>query len=256
MHAFTLARRENDPKWKIGRESDRAIRARTVAADTGLFSILRHFRRPSDLRRAALTGNIDGAREQQRMKDGSDATQLLKRASDGDQEAVEALVPLVYDELRAIAHARLRGERSGHTLSTTALVHEAYLKLVDINQVQWRDRAHFFAVASRMMRRVLVDYAKARGAEKRGGGWRQVELEEMADLPPEQAQAIEDLDEALTRLEKMSPRQSRLLEHRYFGGLKMKECAEVLGVSIGTVKNELRFARAWLARELGAQTGA
>ena len=189
------------------------------------------------------------------MKESSDATRLLKRASDGDQEAVEALVPLVYDELRAIAHARLRGERSGHTLSTTALVHEAYLKLVDINQVQWRDRAHFFAVASRMMRRVLVDYAKARGAEKRGGDWKRVDLDEFAELPPEQAQAIEDLDAALTRLEQVSLRQSRLLEHRYFGGLKLQECAEVLGVSIGTVKNDLRFARAWLARELASQAG-
>jgi RNA polymerase sigma factor (TIGR02999 family) len=189
------------------------------------------------------------------MQDGSDVTGLLRRASVGDQKAVDALVPLVYDELRSIAHARLRGERSGHTLSTTALVHESYLKLVDINQVKWQDRAHFFSVASRMMRRVLVDYAKARGAKKRGGDWRKVELEELAELPSEQVQAIEDLDEALTKLEEVSPRQSRLLEHRYFGGLKLKECAEVLGVSIGTVKNELRFARAWLARELGAQTG-
>jgi len=189
------------------------------------------------------------------MQDGSDVTGLLKRASEGDQEAVDALVPLVYDELRSIAHARLRGERRGHTLSTTALVHEAYLKLVDINRVKWQDRAHFFSVASRMMRRVLVDYAKARGAKKRGGSWQQVELEELAELPSEQVQAIEDLDEALTRLEKVSPRQSRLLEHRYFGGLKLKECAEVLGVSIGTVKNELRFARAWLARELSTDTG-
>ncbi len=190
------------------------------------------------------------------MKESSDATRLLKRASDGDQEAVEELIPLVYTELRAIAHARLRGEQSGHTLSTTALVHEAYLKLVDINQVQWRDRAHFFAVASRMMRRVLVDYAKARGAEKRGGDWKRVDLDEFAELPPEQAQAIEDLDAALTRLEQVSLRQSRLLEHRYFGGLKLQECAEVLGVSIGTVKNDLRFARAWLARELASQAGA
>ncbi|MEJ2320151.1 MAG: ECF-type sigma factor, partial [Gemmatimonadales bacterium] len=113
------------------------------------------------------------------MQDSSDVTGLLKRASEGDQEAVDALIPLVYDELRSIAHARLRGERPGHTLSTTALVHESYVKLVDINQVKWQDRAHFYSVASRMMRRVLVDYAKARGAKKRGGDWKQVELEEL-----------------------------------------------------------------------------
>jgi RNA polymerase sigma factor (TIGR02999 family) len=189
------------------------------------------------------------------MQDSSDVTGLLKRASEGDQEAVDALIPLVYDELRSIAHARLRGERPGHTLSTTALVHESYVKLVDINQVKWQDRAHFYSVASRMMRRVLVDYAKARGAKKRGGDWKQVELEKLADLPSDQVHAIEDLDEALTKLEEVSPRGSRLLEHRYFGGLKLKECAEVLGVSIGTVKNELRFARAWLARELGSEPG-
>lgn len=182
----------------------------------------------------------------------SEVTRLLRRVSDGDEEALDALVPLVYPELRAIARARLRGERSGHTLTTTALVHEAYMKLVEIEALEWRDRAHFFAMSSRIMRRILVDYARRRGAAKRGGDWKRVELAEAENLSAEHAQAIEELDEALTRLEKISPRQSRLLEHRYFGGLKLTECAEVLGVSLSTVKADLRFARAWLARELGA----
>lgn len=187
------------------------------------------------------------------MDDRSQVTRLLRRVGDGDTEALDALVPLLYPELRKIAHARLRGERSGHTLSTTALVHEAYLRLVDIDRMEWRDRAHFFAMASRVMRRVLVDYARARGAQKRGGGWKRIELAEAGELSDEHARAIEDLDGALTRLEKVSPRQSRLLEHRYFAGLKLKECAEVLGVSLSTVKADLRFARAWLARELSAE---
>ncbi len=186
----------------------------------------------------------------------SDVTRLLLRVSDGDQEALDAIVPLLYDALREIAANRLRDERSGHTLSTTALVHEAYLRLVDINRVQWRDRAHFLAVASRVMRRVLVDYARRRGAWKRGGGWERVQIAELADLREEQARAIGDLDDALTELEKVSPRHTRLLEHRYFGGLKLKECAEVLGVSISTVNNDLCFARAWLAREMGAEGAA
>ena len=180
-----------------------------------------------------------------------DVTELLLQVSAGDRGALDAIVPLLYDELRAIAHDRLRDERPEHTLNTTGLVHEAYLRLVDIDRVRWQDRAHFLAMASSVMRRILVDYARRRGAAKRGGGWKRVQIEE-ADLGDEQAQTIEDLDEALSRLQKVSQRQSRLLEMRFFGGLKLKECAHVLGVSVSTLERELRLARAWLARELSA----
>ena len=186
-----------------------------------------------------------------RTQDGSDVTLLLREASSGKREAFDELVPLVYEQLRRLAHQRLLAQRPDHTLNTTALVHEAYLRLVDVERARWQDRAHFFAAAATVMRNLLVDYARARNAYKRGGGRVKVELDEGAlRLSEEYAGAIEDLDDALSRLAELSPRQSQLLEQRYFGGLKLKECAEVLGVSLTTVKNELQLARAWLAREL------
>ncbi len=188
-----------------------------------------------------------------RTQDGSDVTLLLREASSGKREAFDELVPLVYEQLRRLAHQRLLAQRPDHTLNTTALVHEAYLRLVDVEHARWQDRAHFFAAAATVMRNLLVDYARARNAYKRGGGRVKVELDEGAlRLSEEYAGAIEDLDDALSRLAELSPRQSQLLEQRYFGGLKLKECAEVLGVSLTTVKNELQLARAWLARELTA----
>jgi RNA polymerase sigma factor (TIGR02999 family) len=188
-----------------------------------------------------------------RTQDGSDVTLLLREASSGKREAFDELVPLVYEQLRRLAHQRLLAQRPDHTLNTTALVHEAYLRLVDVERARWQDRAHFFAAAGTVMRNLLVDYARARNAYKRGGGRVKVELDEGAlRLSEEYAGAIEDLDDALSRLAELSPRQSQLLEQRYFGGLKLKECAEVLGVSLTTVKNELQLARAWLARELTA----
>jgi RNA polymerase sigma factor (TIGR02999 family) len=188
-----------------------------------------------------------------RTQDGSDVTLLLREASSGKREAFDELVPLVYEQLRRLAHQRLLAQRPDHTLNTTALVHEAYLRLVDVERARWQDRAHFFAAAGTVMRNLLVDYARARNAYKRGGGRLKVELDEGAlRLSEEYAGAIEDLDDALSRLAELSPRQSQLLEQRYFGGLKLKECAEVLGVSLTTVKNELQLARAWLARELTA----
>ncbi len=188
-----------------------------------------------------------------RTQDGSDVTLLLREASSGKREAFDELVPLVYEQLRRLAHQRLLAQRPDHTLNTTALVHEAYLRLVDVERARWQDRAHFFAAAATVMRNLLVDYARARNAYKRGGGRVKVDLDEGAlRLSEEYAGAIEDLDDALSRLEELSPRQSQLLEQRYFGGLKLKECAEVLGVSLTTVKNELQLARAWLARELTA----
>jgi len=185
--------------------------------------------------------------------DRSNVTLLLRRARAGDKRALDAIVPLMYEELRALAHVRMKKERAGHTLDTTALVHEAYLRLIEIRQVEWQDRAHFMAVASRIMRRILVDYARKRGSLRRGGDRVRVELD-TADGPAEDAAAILELDQALTRLEALSERQSRIIEQRFFGGLKLEECAEALGISLTTVKRDLRTARAWLAQELGTET--
>lgn len=184
----------------------------------------------------------------------SDVTRLLGRVGEGDREAFDELFSLLYEPLRFDAHRRLLGERSDHTLNTTALVHEAYLRLVDTDTADWKDRAHFLGVASRVMRHVLVDYARRRKALKRAGDRKRVDLDEEAlAMPPEYAETVEELDDALTRLEALSPRQSQLLEHRYFAGLKLQECAEVLGVSLATVSRELKLARAWLACELNPE---
>ena len=169
--------------------------------------------------------------------------------SGGEREALDKLTPLIYSQLRRMAHARLRDERPDHTLNTTALVHEAYIKLIDINQVQWKDRAHFLAMASRLMRRVLVDYARKRRTEKRGGDQERVNFDEALFMPTGKSETVLDLDDALKRLEQLSPRQSEVIEHRYFGGLTAEESAEVLGISRATVERDLRSARAWLARE-------
>ncbi len=188
---------------------------------------------------------------------GSDITALVRKVGGGGREAFDELVPLLYEHLRRLAHYRLMLERSDHTLNTTALVHEAYLELVDVDRARWKDRAHFLAAASRVMRHLLVDYARQRNAQKRGGGRVKVELDDEAlRLSEEYAEAVEDLHDALTRLETMSPLQSRLLEQRYFGGLKLEECAEALGVSRSTVARELKLARAWLACELNPEFAA
>jgi RNA polymerase sigma factor (TIGR02999 family) len=183
----------------------------------------------------------------------TEVTALLQQWSDGDREALDRLVPHVYELLRRLAHQRLRSEPSNLTLNTTALVHEAYLKLVDVRHVRFRDRSHFLSMASRVMRRLLVDHARARRAAKRGGGAAVLELDEALCISEEQVEAIAELDEALQRLERIDPRQSQILEQRYFGGLSLEETAEVVGLSLATVKRELRFARAWLAAELGGE---
>lgn len=177
----------------------------------------------------------------------ADATRLLLEWRQGNHEALNDLLPLVYDELRRVARARLRNERFEHTLGTTALVHEAYLKLVDIDRVAWHDRAHFLATASQLMRRILVDYARRRHAAKRGGGAVDVTLEDEL-LPDDQVDTVMELDDALKRLEADYPRQCRAVELHYFGGLTLEEAGEVLGVSAPTVMRDLRFAQAWLAR--------
>jgi len=177
----------------------------------------------------------------------SEITRLLRRWSEGDADAFDRLVPIVYDRLRDLARQRLRGA-PGATLDTTGLVHEAYLKLAAAPQVTLRDRGHFLALASRVMRNLLADHARARRAAKRGGGEDALGLiDEAAWMPDDDLDAVTALDEALQRLEALDPRQSRMLEQRYFGGLSLEETAEALGVSLATVKRELRFARAWLA---------
>ena len=181
----------------------------------------------------------------------SDVTLLLRQWSEGDQEALNRLIPLVYAELRRLAHQRLRREQANQSLNTTGLVHDAYMKLIDVRQAQFRDRSHFLAMASRVMRRLLVDHARARRAAKRGGGAGAVELDEAICLSEPQADALAELDDALQRLEALDPRQGQIVEQRYFGGLTLDETAEALGLSLATVKRELRFAHAWLASEAG-----
>jgi RNA polymerase sigma factor (TIGR02999 family) len=177
---------------------------------------------------------------------------LLAASQAGDREALDRLVPLVYDEMRQIAHRQLRGERNRHTLNTTALVHEAYAKLARLDRIQWQGRAHFLALAAQAMRQILVNYAVQQRAAKRGGNARP---ESLSDLTVESADgSTEDLlnlDEALKRLAVLNERHSRIVEYRFFGGMTVEETAEVLGISPATVKRDWHMARAWLNRELG-----
>lgn len=178
-------------------------------------------------------------------------TRLLNELGSGRPELVNQLMPLVYDELRTLAHQKLQFERDGHTLNTTALVHEAYIKLVNQERVVWKNRAQFMAVASQAMRRILVDYARRHKAEKRGGGVSDVGLDEVPDLmSDERADSLLALDEALTRLTDIDERQSQIVECRFFGGMSIKETAKFLEISPATVKREWSVARAWLFREL------
>lgn len=177
-------------------------------------------------------------------------TNLLVAWGKGDQQAFDKLMPQVQQELHRIADRYLAAERPGHDLQATALINEAYLRLVDWKDIQWADRAHFFALAANMMRRVLVDHARRRDRAKRGGDAVQVSLIEAAHVPtPEHADVLA-LDEALQRLEALDPRKSRMVELRFFGGLSLEETAEALGVSVGTVRRDWSLARAWLLREL------
>lgn len=179
-----------------------------------------------------------------------DVTQLLRDWSRGEQTALDRLTPLVYDDLRRVAGRCLRDERRDHTLQATALVNETYLRLVDQRRVRWEDRAHFFAVAAQVMRRILVDYARRHVAAKRGGGAVKLTLDGVAAITPDPGIDVVALHEALERLAAMDPRQGRIVELRFFGGLTIEETAEVLTVSPATVKNDWSFARAWLYREL------
>ena len=185
------------------------------------------------------------------MDSSNEITRLLGELSGGNRQVVDSLLPLVYDELKKIAGRQLKAERSDHTLNATALVHEAYLKLIDQQRVTWQNRAHFFAISARAMRRILINYAQARLAEKRGGG--QIVATFDDELVPRETKVEElvELDRALSKLNELSERQCRVVECRFFGGLKHEEIAEVLGVSVPTVRREWRMARAWLSRELG-----
>lgn len=184
----------------------------------------------------------------------SEITRLLRAWAGGDQEAFDRLAPLVYEELHRLARHYMRGERPGHTLQTTALVNEAFLRLVDVGGVRWQDRAHFFAVSAQMMRRILVDAARARGAAKRGAGAAKVSLHEAAVITPARDAELLALDDALTALSHLDPRKGRVVELRFFGGLSVEETAEVLKISPQSVMRDWRLARAWLMRELDRTT--
>ncbi len=181
-----------------------------------------------------------------------DVTEVLEQLKNGDQRAADKLLPLVYDEFRALARHYLSQERHNHTLQPTALVHEAYLKLVDQTRVDWQGRSHFFAVAAQAMRRILVDHARSRQREKRGGGRARVTLDEAVALSPQKDEDVLALDEALEKLAKLDARQAKVVELRFFGGMNVEEVAAALSVSKRTVEGDWTFARAWLSRELRA----
>jgi RNA polymerase sigma-70 factor (ECF subfamily) len=183
----------------------------------------------------------------------SEITQLLRAWANGDPAALEQLTPRVYQELRRIAGHFMQSERPGRTLQTTALVHEAYLRLIDVTNVDWQHRAHFFAVSATMMRRILLDRARKRGAAKRGGKSPQVNLEDLGNFGSERARELVALDDALTALAEVDPRKARVIELRFFGGLSVEETAEVLKVSQDTIMRDWRLARVWLLAEISRQ---
>ncbi len=189
--------------------------------------------------------------------DPATVTQLLEAACGGDRAAIDQLFPLVYDELRMRAHRQRQHWHGANTLNTTALVHEAYIKLVDQGRAQWTSRVHFFSIAAKAMRNILIDYARRQQAQKRGGGQQKLSLEEMQEvgkeplvLTEERAEALLALEEALSRLEKISEREGRVVECRFFGGMTIKETAEALGISPATVGREWTTAQAWLYQEM------
>jgi RNA polymerase sigma-70 factor (ECF subfamily) len=179
-----------------------------------------------------------------------DVTILLGELAKGDERAASKLIPLVYDELRRLASAYMRRERPDHTLQATALVHEAYLKLVEQRDVDWRGRAHFLGIAAQLMRRILIDHARGHLRDKRGGGMRPVPIDEALVFAPEQASELIKLEESLERLAKIDPRQAKIVELRFFGGLTVEQTATVMGVSPKTVKRDWSMAKAWLHGDL------
>lgn len=189
------------------------------------------------------------------MVDSHDVTRLLRKVSDGDENAPEELLPLVYQELRKLARGYMGKEREDHTLQATALVHEAYIRLVDWENVSWENRAHFFAVAARVMRNILVDYARRKKADKRNFE-QKIQLDEAVSFSSEREVDVIALDDALADLEKLDKRQARIVELRFFGGLTIEETAHTLKISPTTVKNEWTVAKAWLRREISRKRDA
>jgi RNA polymerase sigma-70 factor, ECF subfamily len=189
------------------------------------------------------------------MDNQADVTDLLLELTQGNQNAAEKLIPLVYDELKRLARGYMRRERPGHTLQTTALVHEAYIKLVRQERVRWEGRAHFFGIAAKLMRRILVDHARRHLRQKHGGATVTIQVDEGLAFSPEQSADLVGLDEALRRLAKLDARQSRIVELRFFAGLTVEETAEFLGISQKTVKRDWSVAKAWLHSELRRDDG-
>ena len=181
------------------------------------------------------------------------ATRIVNALAAGDHHAADELMPLVYDEFRQLAGDYLRQETRAHTLQPTALVHEAYMRLIDQTRVNWQGRTHFFAVGAQAMRRILVDHARGKGRAKRGGGWQRIALDETLMVSSHNDADVLAVDEAIDRLAKLDPRQARIVELRFFGGLTVEEVAEVLGVSKRTVENDWKIVRAWLRRELAGE---
>jgi len=184
----------------------------------------------------------------------SDATDLLVAWSNGDQSAFDKLVPLVYQELHALARRYMRSERSDHTLQATALVNEAYVRLIDVNRIRWQNRSHFFAVAAQTMRRILVEFARQRHRQKRGGDAVRVPIDDV-DMPQEQTADLVALNDALSTLASFDPRMGQVVELRFFGGLTVQETADVLKVSPETVMRDWKTAKVWLLRELSRERG-
>jgi len=193
---------------------------------------------------------VSGSKTPESTPPTREVTGLLIAWGAGDESAFERLVPLVHAELRRLAHREMGRERAGHTLQTTALVNEAYLRLIDVSRVQWQDRAHFFAMSARLMRRILVDHARSRQSQKRGGATRKVSFEEALVVIPERGSDLVALDDALQALAAVDARKSQVVELRYFGGLSVEESAEALRVSPGTIMRDWRLAKVWLLREL------
>lgn len=183
-----------------------------------------------------------------------EVTRLLQAWGSGDNEALEKLVPLVYDQLRRAARRYMARERHGHTLQTTALIHETYLRLVDVRHVKWQDRAHFLAICAHLMRRILIDFARSRGYQKRGGAALHVTFDQAVIATAQPDFELTALDEALNRLSNTDPRKGEVVELRFFGGLSVKETAEVMKVSVDTVMRDWKFAKVWLLRELRGGT--
>jgi len=185
-----------------------------------------------------------------------DVTSLLQELSGGNRDALAELIPMVYDELRRLAAYHLRHERGNHTLQATALVHEAYLRLVDQRHVDWKNRSHFFGVAAHLMRRILLMHARRIHAAKRGGSAARISLDEAVIFTRDHSAELVALDALLTRLAALDPQQARVVELRFFGGLSVEETAELMGISTATVKRDWAMAKAWLAREMGAARGS